>query len=756
VGIFVFAFVYRLVMLLGQTFPPGADIGCHASVINSITQGGHTNFLQNFYQMGGELGLAFPGFHIVAAQVILFTGLSSYVAQALVAALFSAFIVLAVFLVTRVVWSAQTAFIVALLVTFSSLDVEILCWGGYPNAVVLFLMPVMFYLFLRRDKLSRGAFYVSASLVAAAIFLTHSLSAAVFSGIVILALGCVLVFPRLFDRSRKFSLSLALPLVVGLVLVSPFLVSAIPVYLSESTVLVGSIDIAQVLILERTIPIWAVLTLFVGVGAYFWFSKKIKHRFFVFSVFLLAMWLLVPLLLTQSYRTGLYLDGLRFPYFFIHPVLILFALIIDSISKYPFRVNICNICRNKKKWLFCKLDRKIPLNTEQRRKGCSVFLILILLGLMFGAFILRFPWDVRHQEFYQVMDAEGYQAIRWAKQNTSADAVFVSDMSYGWWMAGFGQRPTISSIDLQAISIMGEVNMARNVSYLLNTNYVLDNGYVQVREDGGYLGRHNPLFLVNLKETIEPYEFFAFNSSQITLHYEHNEKGTQVVNVSDLPVVDMGLAYADPDSSPAIVVNRANSEVSFLEIVTLTPVSQFANLTLSAQSLNPNITLDRLELVVDSPGTLLQQTTNETVAVLDLEANICGQLIFAHSTPTVTSRYLQDRGTTQLSYAMQDMSGVEVQILVGMFSAANIDLQNLTGMESLEQILRTNLQTPAGVPELAMTIFDYRVALQQYNVSYVVNRNFELNPKYANDPVFSSVFINNKVAIFKVETNTHN
>ena len=752
-GIFVFAFVYRLVMLLGQTFPPGSDIGCHASVINSITQGGHTNFLQNFYQMGGELGLAFPGFHIAAAQVILFTGLPSYVAQALVAALFSAFIVLAVFLVTRVVWGEQPAFIVALLVTFSSLDIEILCWGGYPNAVVLFLMPVMFYLFLTKDKLSRGVFYVSASILAAAIFLTHSLSAAVFSGIVILTLGCVLVFPRVFDRSKKFMLSLTLPLVVGLVLVSPFLVSAIPVYLSESTVLVGSTDIAQVLILERTVPIWVVLALFVGVGTYFWFSKKIKQRFFIFPVFLLVMWLFMPLLLTQSYRVGLYLDGLRFPYFLIHPVLILFALIIDSISKYPFRIN---ICRNWKRWSFYNLGRKIPLNAEDRRKCCSVFLILVLIGLMFGGFILRFPWDVRHQEFYQVMDEEGYQAIKWAKQTTPTDAVFVSDMSYGWWMAGFGQRPTISSIDLQAISLIEEVNMARNVSYLLDTNFVLDNGYVQVREDGGYLGRHNPLFLVNLKETIEPYEFFAFNSSQITLHYEHTEKGTQIVNVADLPVVDMELTYVNTHS-PAIVVNRANSEISFLEIVTLTPASQFANLTLSAQSLNPNIALDRLEVIVDSPGTPLQQTTNETVAVLDLETNICGQLIFAHSIPTtITSLCLQNPCTTQLTYTVQDTLGVEVQILVGMFSATTSDLQNQMGGGSLEQLLRTNLQTPTGVPELAMTIFDYRVALQQYKVSYVVNRNFELNPKYANDPAFSSAFINNKVAIFKVETNTYN
>ena len=52
--IFVFAFAYRITLLLWQTYPPGSHIGFHAGVINSITQPGNTNFLYNFYQMGGE------------------------------------------------------------------------------------------------------------------------------------------------------------------------------------------------------------------------------------------------------------------------------------------------------------------------------------------------------------------------------------------------------------------------------------------------------------------------------------------------------------------------------------------------------------------------------------------------------------------------------------------------------------------------------------------------------------------------------
>src|SRR5208283_1631857 len=73
--IFAFAFIYRIILMLWQTFPPGADIGLHASVINSITQSGNTNFLRDYYQMGGGLSLTFPGYHIFASGIILMTGM---------------------------------------------------------------------------------------------------------------------------------------------------------------------------------------------------------------------------------------------------------------------------------------------------------------------------------------------------------------------------------------------------------------------------------------------------------------------------------------------------------------------------------------------------------------------------------------------------------------------------------------------------------------------------------------------------------
>lgn len=122
--IVVFSFVYRVVLMLRETFPPGADIGLHNSIIHSITQSGNTNFLWNFYHMGGGSSVTFPGYHIFASYIILLTGLPDYIAQALVVSLFSSLILVVAFLLTRKIWNVSAALIVAFLVAVSGLTLR--------------------------------------------------------------------------------------------------------------------------------------------------------------------------------------------------------------------------------------------------------------------------------------------------------------------------------------------------------------------------------------------------------------------------------------------------------------------------------------------------------------------------------------------------------------------------------------------------------------------------------------------------------
>ena len=91
--VLAFAFSYRMMLLHWETYPPGADIGLHESVVNSIINSqGKTDFMWNNYQMGGGLSLTFPGYHIFVSHIVLMTGIPDYMVHSLVAAFFSLFI----------------------------------------------------------------------------------------------------------------------------------------------------------------------------------------------------------------------------------------------------------------------------------------------------------------------------------------------------------------------------------------------------------------------------------------------------------------------------------------------------------------------------------------------------------------------------------------------------------------------------------------------------------------------------------------
>jgi hypothetical protein len=156
--IFAFSFIYRMLLMLWSNYPPGADIGLHNSVINSITGSGNANFMHNFYQMGGGISLTFPGYHIVASSIILMTGLPDVMAHIVIVALFSSLIVLSAFLITKSIWSEPAGYLVAFLVAISRFDIEMTLWGGYPNVITLLLIPLTFYLYLQKDRFSLTPF----------------------------------------------------------------------------------------------------------------------------------------------------------------------------------------------------------------------------------------------------------------------------------------------------------------------------------------------------------------------------------------------------------------------------------------------------------------------------------------------------------------------------------------------------------------------------------------------------------------------
>lgn len=760
--IFAFSFSYRMLLMHWAAYPPGADIGLHESVIYSITGSGNTNFLWNYYQMGGGLSLTFPGYHIFVSYIIMMTGMPDYLAHSTVVSFFSSFIVLCAYLIVRVFQGEAAALTVAFLAAISRFDIEMLLWGGFPNVITLMLMPLTFYLFLQRGRFSLLPFLVATTILSGSIFLTHSLSAVIFVLITIFIAVLVAIFSKRVGVSRAYSLVWVLPLFLGGLIVSPFLIDAAPAYLSSNAdAFTGvMVDIRQALLSTRILPLEFVLPLFVCIPFFFLFSKKYKNRFLTIPYLFLVIWMLVPLFFTQAYLVGLYTDYNRFLYYVILPVVILIALGIDHGSGFFAHIvdtylsltkHMSHVAKSNKytAWLMPRLSREILY------AGFSAGLLILAF---FAVPIFLTPVQgVTIQSFYQVMNSPEYEAIQWARQNTAPSSVFVSDALYGWWFSGFAQRPVLSAVDPQYLTLARELEPAKVAKNLLDTDYMVDNGLIQIREDGGYIGRHNPMFLAKLNWTYFPYAFFHFNNSEATVKVSvHNN--IQSFYVSELAVKQTLIEKNDEHATISVI--RGNSFLNYTQKTTVYKGASFVNMSITIESDVKDVYIDWARFIVNIKGEVIHGT--DTVGLLDEGVKVLGQFIFNEKQPIVDVVTSENPSGLLLDYNLEGKSRGHIQLLVGILSVTDdLKVYQNTKVKTdyMTKILQKNLKASQGVDFLEpsqdekddLEVFSYQEAVKDWNISYIACRDSDLIPKFVNDPAFSLVFINDYVAIFAVK-----
>jgi hypothetical protein len=763
-SIFTFSFVYRMLLMFLGGYPPGADIGLHNSLIYSITGLGPTDFLYNFYHIGGGISLTFPGYHIFTAGVMMITGMTGsmeYIAHALVVSLFSSLIVLCAFLITRRIWSTSAALIVAFLAAISRFDIEMLMWAGYPNVITLLLIPLTFYLYLQKDRFSKAPFLISTSILVGSLFLTHSLSAGIFISITAVAVLLIVISPKTFGASRRTALYWFLPIVVGAVFVSPFLVEAVPAYLNGNaylTVSAGSNDIGRATLSTRVLPLWMVLPFFGLIAAFMVFSKRVYNKWLTLPTFLLSMWVFVCLILTQGYLVELPFDYNRFLYFLILPLLIFLAVLIDYCS--DFFARIIDTYRPSTRQM--QPTRKVmnkklyQISTTLTRKNLySLFVVFSLLFSFVALPIFMSPsLGQSIQSFYQTMDNPRWEAMQWAKQNTPSNAVFVANAQYGWWFGGFALRPTLAAVDPQYLSLNREVDNATFARNLLDTDYIIDNNSTllpQVRDDGAYIARHNPEILVRQNWTYYPSSFFNFNSNATSIRYHIGNNPSQLVWLDHLVVKDTHLESDDHHAT--IIVTRGNEDFNYTISTTVTEKTRFVNVTSTLTSLHASVFFDWADIQVETKPVQINYGSNVTVGFVDLGTKAFGQLIFN----TIPDSTLSGASTIILTYKLEGKTDARIEMLATAYSETNIEKEyrNQAVMDNYFSPIMTKNLDSALQPiqdNIRLDIFDYRSEIQMRSISYVVctSEEAKIVPKFRNDPMFRLVFVNSEVAVFKV------
>lgn len=764
--IFAFAFVYRVILMLLERFPPGADIGLHNSIIASITQGGNTNFLWNNYHMGGGSSVTFPGYHIFTSYVILLTGLPDYVSHALVVSLFSALIVVAAYLIMRKVWNPSAALIVAFLVAVSRFDIEMLMWGGYPNVITLLLIPLAFLLFLEREKLGLAPFVISASLVCGGLFLTHSLSSVLFIAIVLTTVFLGVVFAKRTSERRLGLLIWILPLVLGAVSIAPFLIQVAPAYLGSDvgTFTGGVVDIRSALLSTKLLPLEIVVPLFIFVFLYFAFSKYYNGKALTVPMVLLVLWWLIPTIMTQGYLVGLYTDFQRFLYFVILPVIMLVGLGFYHSARFFAQASDWLVARLKET-PFVRMGKSKALNRLMPHMEHKNFLLIFILSLVLFTFLFVSMFappnqGVAIQSFYQLMNQPKYEALQWAQQNTPPNALFLTDAQYGWWFGGFAKRPTISAVEPQYLTNEREFEPAKVARYMLDTDYLVDNGLIQVREDGGYIARHNPEFLIKLTDEYFPYPFFNFDNSKTLISLRAGDPQLPLkMDLAQVPVSDMHIK--NENDTVSIYVTHQNLYFNFTQKTVISQGVRFANMTQTLTTDNPTVTFDGIAFTMPTKGTYAQIGNGSIVGEFDNyiylggpPVFVAGQIIFTEGQPFVTDL----TGYLVMDYNLAAKSNATVAFSLGVYQyepseeLKRTPLTDVTWNELYEKLLSDHAgnYTEQEDSDLPIDVFDYRQALSEQKVSYIALRDPEQIPRLAKDPNFSLVFINDEVSIFRV------
>ncbi|MCL2690651.1 MAG: hypothetical protein FWE56_00130 [Candidatus Bathyarchaeota archaeon] len=776
-AIFIFAFLYRFLLMTHGTFPSGPDIGLHNSVIYSIiNQGGNVDFLYNYYQMGGGLSLTFPGYHIFVAHIMLLTGMTEYLVHAIIASLFSSILVLVSYLITRAVWKESAAMTVALLMAISRFDVDMLIWGGYPNVTTLWLIPLTFYLYLQKNRFTKTPFYISTSLLISSIFLSHSLSSVVFVSILFSVIIFGLIFNKKIGTTRNEMLNWLLPIISGALIVLPYLIQIVPAYLTNTT----NSEISRATAATRILPLNIILPIFVIVGFYFLLSKKHHKQYFNIPTILFALWILVPAVFTQGHLIGLYTDFYRFLYFILLPIIVLIGLFIDfssefltnMINKYHTLTNQLNNTVKTTEQVTHKrlsnLSNKLHKKLTKTNLHTGFLLSFLLICFLFIPVFLHPNVGLEAQKYYQEMNTPLYQSMQWVKANTPDDATFLTEASYGWWLAGFAQRPTWSALEPQFLSLSREVPIAQTATNILDTDYLFESSFkhsgeilnIQIREDGGYMARHNPQIFACLNWTYTPYSFFNFNSNQTKILYEVN--GTpKSVALDKLHVIDM---HMENDTQHVTVsITRGNEYFTCTQFTTVYQGSKFVNITILFEAMAENVSLSWMQTLLDVNASPMGSEKPVTIGFLAKSVDVFGQVIFNKNIPEVNSRSYDIEDTcVYLDYNLGGKQHAETQISLTAYSVVYDGIHalyhnNTAVNDFINKQIDVNLE-PENRDNIPLpTPFNYQTELKVNEINYIaITRYYEkdsnaaMKLKFVNDPLFNLVFINPEVAIFKV------
>jgi len=748
--------MFRVAVLLHNEYPPSSDIGLHGSIINLILDE-ETLPTWNPYHMGGQILPTPPGFHFFVSILILFSGLPLLFAQLLTAAFYSSVIVFPAYLVSKRIWGNTNAgLLAAFFAAISALSLEMISWGGYTNVVSLALIVTIMYLFVRDIDQPSLFNLLMGTLLFGGLILTHTFSLFVMFPVLILYFIFLLIGKVWKLKDLDFLKKLRFFVVsgvLGISAISPWLLRVFGFYIgasSEGSFLGGVPDNRNLILANRTVDSM-ILALFVALIPTFFLFKVYRKQYWDSKSLLIVAWFLVPLVMTQAYIFGVFVDYSRFMYFIDFPGIIIISAGLLYLFSYSSK-------------------RLSEVTRLYGTRAKNIIPVIVLTAILF-VFILISPWSIipnaaqQRADFYSTIQQPEYTTIEWLRNKTPNSAVLVADHLYGWWLSGISKRATLSAAGLEFLLYAHEMEVASNSGLILDTDYYFDNGLLQVRDDGPYISRHNPLFSI---ETLsgEVVPVFYFKDNETLIYYESFDYRkittaiTETQNASFLELVTEtgNLTLSEMEITEISITKNEISNLTVLRENNLFTVNKTLQVYQGKGSVDlsyeitakNNTNLSSLNFRIYAPShenmTYTNTTTTSIIRPLNSDKKVIGQ-IYTTSVPDSTVSPKNYTYCAEVEYVMSNptFKGITIRFHIEVFDTAEWNDQNLTKFQNFTY---SPIEESTDDP---FYIWDYAEMMENFNVTHIVCRDETVYAKFSQDPLFQFILNSGKVAIFQVK-----
>ena len=403
-----------------------------------------------------------PLYHILLSSLIAFTGATSieqtlFLMKALTA-LVDWLLVFSVYLMGTKFFGKKYGVLASALLLLCFPLYEINFWGGYTGLLGLTFMCLLFlYLPLVKKEFE---LIVITFIAAFSVVLSHSL--ATFVTALILAPYILIL---LLKSKGKYSRAWIAAILGGAI--AFFLYYWKPIISRFDTVFMHVFFGNKAAVYQIPFVSFSSFLMNFGFVLFFGFAgvffaflelkKEKKLRFYL----ILALSLLVPLLLSQSYLFGLYLDFERFPYYLLPPLAIFaavsFSFIIDLFFAFYRKI------RNERKWLL---------------QMVAVGIVVMMCTLVIFRFHMVTAKINESAYFYSTSDMNGYDAAVWLKENfPDSTAKVVVTEKPGSWFGVYSGKVVIAETD-PVIEWNTAAESILDLSYEIAHPLTLIRGYV--------------------------------------------------------------------------------------------------------------------------------------------------------------------------------------------------------------------------------------------------------------------------------------